>query len=81
MLHASVRAVGPIIGGPDEIHLAVEDAVGSAGTVMMFVGCQDGFDDVGRGVLSPELEAAILAHQPPFDFQHARAARAFGAST
>jgi aminoglycoside 3-N-acetyltransferase len=79
MLHASVRGVGPVIGGPDEIHLAAGDAVGSAGTVMMFVGCQDGFDDVGRGNLAPEQEAAILAHQPPFDFQHARAARAFGA--
>jgi aminoglycoside 3-N-acetyltransferase len=78
MLHASVRAVGPVIGGPDEIHRAVADAVGPAGTVMMYVGCQDGFDDVGRGVLTPEQEAAILADQPPFDFQHARAARAFG---
>jgi aminoglycoside 3-N-acetyltransferase len=78
MLHASVRAAGPVIGGPDEIHLAVEDAIGPAGTVMMFVGCQDGFDDVGRGILSPEQEAAILADQPPFDPQNARAARAFG---
>jgi aminoglycoside 3-N-acetyltransferase len=79
MLHASMRAVGAVIGGPDEIHLAVGDAVGSAGTVMMFVGCQHGFDDVGRGNLAAEEEAAILASQPPFNFQHARAARAFGA--
>ncbi len=78
MLHASVRAVGPVIGGPDEIHLAVADAIAPGGTVMMYVGCQDGFDDVGRGVLSPEEESAILAHQPAFDFQHARAARDFG---
>jgi aminoglycoside 3-N-acetyltransferase len=79
MLHASLRAVGPVIGGPDEVHLALQDAVGPEGTVMMYVGCQDGFDDIGRGVLSAEQESAILAHQPPFDFQHARAARAFGA--
>jgi len=79
MLHASVRAVGPVIGGPDEIHLAVEEAIGPEGTAMMYVGCQEGFDDVGRGNLAPHLEAAILAHQPPFDFQNARAARAFGA--
>lgn len=44
MIHASVRAVGAVHGGPDEIHCAVEDAVGPGGTVMMFVGCQDGFD-------------------------------------
>lgn len=78
MVHASVRAVGPVFGGPDEIHLAVEDAIGSDGTVMMFVSCQEGFDDVGRGILSPEQEAEILEHQPPFDFQNARAARGFG---
>ena len=78
MLHASVRAVGPIIGGPDEIHLALADAIAPGGTVMMYVGCQDGFDDVGRGVLSPEEESAILEGQPAFDFQHARAARDFG---
>jgi len=78
MLHASVRAVGPVIGGPDEIHLAVEEAAGPGGTVMMYVGCEDGFDDVGRGVLSPEEEREVLAHQPPFDFRSARACRAFG---
>ena len=79
MVHASVRAVGSVHGGPDEIHRAVEDAVAPGGTVMMFVGCQDGFDDVGRGVYSPEQEAAILAHQPPFDPHSARAQRDFGA--
>jgi aminoglycoside 3-N-acetyltransferase len=78
MLHASVRAVGRLVGGPDEIHLAVADAIAPGGTVMMYAGCQDGFDDVGRGVLSPEEEGAILAHQPAFDFRHARAARDFG---
>jgi aminoglycoside 3-N-acetyltransferase len=75
MLHASVRAIGPVIGEPDEIHLAVTDAIAPAGTAMMYVGCQEGFDDVGRGVLSAERESAILAHQPAFDFQTARAAR------
>lgn len=78
MMHASVRAIGPVIGGVDEIHLAVLDAIAPGGTAMMYVGCPDGFDDVGRGVLSPEEESAILADQPAFDFQHARAARDFG---
>jgi aminoglycoside 3-N-acetyltransferase len=79
MLHASVRAIGPVHGGPDEIHLAAADAVGPEGTVLMYVGCQDGFDDVGRGIFSPEQEADLLRHQPPFDQLTARAARAFGA--
>jgi aminoglycoside 3-N-acetyltransferase len=78
MVHASVRAVGAVHGGPDEIHLAVEEAVGPGGTVMMYVGCQEGFDDVGRGVYTPAEEAEILAHQPAFDFQASRASRDFG---
>ncbi len=79
MVHASVRAVGAVHGGPDEIHRAVKEAVAPGGTVMMFVGCQDGFDDVGRGVYSPAQEAEILAHQPPFDPHSARTQRDFGA--
>jgi len=78
MVHASVRAVGPVHGGPDEIHLAIDEAVRPSGALMMFVGCQEGFDDVGRGVFSTEEEVAVLAHQPPFDFQNSRAARQFG---
>jgi aminoglycoside 3-N-acetyltransferase len=78
MVHASVRAVGPVHGGPDEIHQAVFDAVSPGGTVMMFLGCQAGVDDVGRGVYSPEDEADILAHHPPFDPHTARAQREFG---
>jgi aminoglycoside N3'-acetyltransferase len=27
MLHASVRAVGEVAGGPDQIHLALKDAL------------------------------------------------------
>jgi aminoglycoside 3-N-acetyltransferase len=78
MLHASVRAVGPVHGGPDEIHLAAADAVGADGTVLVYVGCQDGFDDVGRGIFSPAQEAELLRHQPPFDPSTGRAARDFG---
>ena len=78
MVHASVRAVGPVHGGPDEIHHAVLDAVAPSGTVMMYVGCQDGFDDVGRGIYTAAQEGEILQHQPPFDPQSSRASRDFG---
>jgi aminoglycoside N3'-acetyltransferase len=50
MLHASVRSVGPTFGGPDVIHLAIEDAVAPDGTLMMLPGCPDGYDDVGRAI-------------------------------
>ena len=36
MVHASVRAVGEVAGGPDEIHLALKDAVTADGTLMMY---------------------------------------------
>ncbi len=57
MVHASVRSVGPVLGGPDEIHLVIEKAVSPGGTVMMLAGCPDGYDDVGRGHLSATQEA------------------------
>src|SRR5215469_15044911 len=79
MVHASVRAVGRVYGGPDEIHLAILDAIGPAGTMMMVAGCPEGVDDVGRGVLTPEEEAEVLDKQPPFDPKTARANRDLGA--
>jgi aminoglycoside 3-N-acetyltransferase len=78
MVHASVRAVGKIYGGPDEIHLAIQDAIGPSGTMMMVAGCPDGVDDVGRGVLTPEEEAEVLEKQPAFDAKTARANRDLG---
>lgn len=78
MLHASVRAVGGVHGGPDEIHQAAGQVIQPGGTLLMYVGCQDGFDEVGRGFLSAEEEAQVLEHQPFFSFAYARSARDFG---
>jgi aminoglycoside 3-N-acetyltransferase len=78
MLHASVRAVGAVAGGADQIHLALEDALGQQGTMLMYVGCQHGFDDVGRGNLSYREEQEILQKLPAFDADRERAARDFG---
>ena len=78
MVHASVRSVGPIHGGPDQIHLAIEDAVRPGGAVMMVVDVPEGYDDVGRGVYTQEQEAEILEHQPPFDPRATRANRENG---
>lgn len=78
MVHASVRAVGEVAGGPDEIHLALKDAVTGAGTLMMYAGCPRYVDEVGRGNLSPAEEAEILEKLPPFDADTARSARDHG---
>ncbi len=79
MVHASVRAIGPVAGGPDQIHLALKDALTEAGTMMMYASCPAGYDDVGRGHLSPVEERAIIEKQPAFDARTAKAARDNGA--
>lgn len=75
MLHASVRAVGDVAGGPDQIHLALKDALTEAGTLIMYTGCPDHYDNVGRGHLSPEQEREILEKHPPWDAATVRSAR------
>jgi len=79
MAHASVRAVGPVAGGPDQIHLALKDALTEAGTLLMYASCPDGYDDVGRGVLGEAEERDLIEKLPPFDAATARAARDNGA--
>jgi aminoglycoside 3-N-acetyltransferase len=79
MAHASVRAIGEIAGGPDEIHLALKDALTPEGTLLMYAGCPRYVDEVGRGNLSLEQEAELLRKLPPFDATTARADRSNGA--
>lgn len=78
MVHASVRAIGETAGGPDEIHLALKDALTTEGTVLMYAGCPRYVDEVGRGNLTVEQEAEVLEKLPPFDAKNARAARDHG---
>jgi aminoglycoside 3-N-acetyltransferase len=78
MVHASVRAVGEIAGGPDEIHLALKDVLTSNGTLLMYAGCPRYVDEIGRGNLLPLEEAELLEKLPPFDPNTARSARDHG---
>lgn len=78
MLHASVRSVGEVAGGPDQIHLALREALGTAGTLMMYVGCPSYYDDVGRGVLTRDKEKEVLEKHPAFDAATTRSAREHG---
>jgi aminoglycoside 3-N-acetyltransferase len=79
MLHASVRAVGAVAGGPDQIHLALKDAVTPEGTVIMYASCPAFVDEVGRGHLSAAEERELLAKLPAFDPLTARSQRENGA--
>jgi len=79
MVHASVRSIGPVAGGPDQIHLALKDALTDTGTLLMYASCPEGFDDIGRGHLTPVEERELLDKQPAFDAVTARSARDNGA--
>ena len=78
MLHASVRAVGAIAGGPDQIHLALKDALSSEGTLIMYASCPAYVDEVGRGHLTQDQERELSEKLPAFDPFTARAERENG---
>jgi aminoglycoside 3-N-acetyltransferase len=78
MLHASVRAVGAVAGGPDQIHLALKDALTDAGTLVMYASCPAYYDEVGRGQLTADQERELLEKLPAFDPRTARAQRENG---
>jgi aminoglycoside 3-N-acetyltransferase len=79
MVHASIRAVGEVAGGPDQIHLAIKDALTAGGTMMMYASCPAYVDEVGRGNLSLDREREVLEKLPAFDASTARSARDTGA--
>jgi aminoglycoside 3-N-acetyltransferase len=79
MVHASVRAVGEIAGGPDQIHLALKDALTESGTLVMYASCPAYYDEVGRGNLTADQEREILETLPVFEALTARSARDNGA--
>src|SRR5438093_322429 len=79
MLHASIRAVGAVAGGPDQIHLALKDALTPEGTLIMYASCPAHVDEIGRGNLTPDQERELLEKLPAFDPLTARAQRENGA--
>jgi len=65
MVHASLRAVGPIVAGAAGLIAALEAAVGPSGSLLMTVGARDDWAWVNE---RPEAErAALLAGSPPLD--------------
>ena len=71
LVHAGLRAVGPILGGPDALIAALQDAVGPAGTILGY--CDWNYDD--RDLPDPSLRPHVL----PFDPARSRATRDNGA--
>jgi len=79
MLHASLRAIGKVLGGPDQVHQAIIDAIGPTGTLMMYVGCEPEYEALGRRELTQADESLIRDKCPAFDSTTARARHDYGA--
>nr|AMP48519.1 AAC3 [uncultured bacterium] len=76
MVHASVKAIGRIMGGPNVVVQALLDTLTPAGTLMMYVGWENIPDFVSN--LSPAVRQEYYAEHPPFDPRIARAVRDHG---
>lgn len=65
MVHASLRKIGPVKGGPGGVIAALDAAVGPNGGWMMVLGADNEWDWVNE---QPEAERAkLLANAAPFD--------------
>ncbi len=65
MVHASLRAVGPVAGRADGLLDAIAAAVGPEGTMLMTLGARDDWSWVNE---RPEHQrAGLLAGAEPFD--------------
>lgn len=77
MVHAGLRLVGHILGGPDSLIRALLDATGPGGTVMVYTDWDDDYhellDDDGN------IPTAMREHIAPFDAASSRARRDHGA--
>jgi aminoglycoside 3-N-acetyltransferase len=79
MSHESVRNVGWIVGGPEEVAHAILDAVGPSGTWMKYVCSEDNAYDLASW--PPEVQQAYRESLPPFDRHKTRAHRNYGILT
>lgn len=65
MVHASLRAVGPVDGGADGVIDALEAAAGPGGTLLMYVGARDDWGWVNE---RPETDRPVLLRDAePFE--------------
>ncbi len=78
MVHSSMRSVGPILGGPNEMIESLLESVGSSGTVMMYVDWEDGAQRYTRADRETPLSPARRDAWPAFDPAKARADRSYG---
>jgi aminoglycoside N3'-acetyltransferase len=68
MLHASLRAIGPVAGGPEGLIAALEQAVGHEGTLLMVLGA----GGVAEWAHEPPDAATVAALTPEAAFDATR---------
>ncbi|MCX6377477.1 MAG: aminoglycoside 3-N-acetyltransferase [Armatimonadetes bacterium] len=73
MLHASVKNIGWIVGGPDVVIEAILDVLTPEGTLMMYAGSEDGTYEMSEW--PEEKQRAYLEECPAFDPTRTRAYR------
>jgi aminoglycoside 3-N-acetyltransferase len=78
MVHASLRSVGVILGGPDALIDALLTAVGPNGTIMAYTDWQDGVQHITRCDAADRVDTDLLDELPPFCPATSRARRAYG---
>jgi aminoglycoside 3-N-acetyltransferase len=76
MVHAAVKSIGRIMGGPNVVVAALLEALTPAGTLMMYVGWEDLPDFVLD--LQSALQQEYYVEHPPFDPRISRAVRDHG---
>lgn len=77
MVHASLKAVGPVHGGPAELAAALQEAVGPAGTLMAYVSWdRSPYEETLNGARMSRTQKAAW---PAFDPQTAGVYLGFGA--
>lgn len=78
MVHASMRAVGPVLGGGDEVIEALLAVLGPDGTLMAYVDWEHGAQRLTRDDRDVPLPERIRDGWPAFDPAKARADRSYG---
>ena len=78
MVHSSMRAVGPVLGGPDVVIRALLTVLGDTGAVMMYVDWEHGLLHLTREDAADVRDQGLWGELPPFDPESSRARRKYG---
>ena len=78
MVHASMRAVGKVLGGPDVVIRAILDVVGQSGTVMAYTDWEHAAQHLTRQDAIEAVDESLLEEMPAFDPRTSRARREYG---